>query len=806
MAGKKGISKFIEVRYFGFIIGLIIFALFFWLSFGLSIIDNIEQTFLMDTFFKWKLPFLSEKIQEGVTYKAQNPFISPDILIIGIDNKSLHEYGKWPFPRSIHANMVNSFTRIKNQGQRERALFLDLSVIEADELAPENDVLFIESIKENGRVFIDTFLQEGEITGSLGMEFLSRQKTLIENYGTITNIKGDTTKITINRSVEAPLKPYSRAVRGYGNASYIPDVDDIFRRQPLISRLAVTIEEIKLSELRPDYTIDQANFERLAWYDKDGKGNDVEYPLTESILNTLRRDMEKRAPAISTSGQEGEDVDFIVRKYKDHFIPSITLSLALEYFHKELSDIEIIIGKHIVIPKPQHFNVKTEQWEPHRILVTPAKYEIISDDLEQEKTVIKKKAVYRVLDELTIPIDESGAILINYMGLRSHADSSLNQTYPIRGYTGYSKKDPGPDPREWRSTMAAANKIVMVGIFAAGLAEDERPTPFGLMYGVEINANALNTILMNRFLIYAPWWVNALILLAIIMLISFLTSRVSTIWSLIISILSIFIFFFVVIYVFDFASYILTFSAPALGILLTFLTIVVYRVINEERDKRRIKNVFGKYVNPAVVDQILANPPELGGVDKEVTIFFSDIRGFTTFSENMTPQALVNHLNIYLTAMTDIILKHLGTLDKYEGDAIMCFWGAPVPQEDHAIRACKCAVDQIKALEILNKEWSSEKKINIGIGINSGIMTVGNMGSPGRMDYTVMGDNVNLGSRLESTNKTYLTKIIMSEYTYGLVKDKVIARELDNIRVKGKNKPVLIYELIDIVDGNSPAK
>jgi adenylate cyclase len=216
--------------------------------------------------------------------------------------------------------------------------------------------------------------------------------------------------------------------------------------------------------------------------------------------------------------------------------------------------------------------------------------------------------------------------------------------------------------------------------------------------------------------------------------------------------------------------------------------------------------MFAKYVSPQVVEQLLVNPPELGGVDKEITVLFSDIRGFTTLSETLTPQALVNHLNVYLTEMTDLIFKYYGTLDKYVGDEIMCFWGAPLPQKEHAILACQCALKQIEVLNELNRSWPPEKRINIGIGVNSGIMTVGNMGSPGRMNYTLMGDNCNLGARLEGTNKEYGTTIIISEYTYGLVKDRVVARELDNIRVKGKNKPVLIYELVDVLDGLEPPK
>jgi adenylate cyclase len=134
----------------------------------------------------------------------------------------------------------------------------------------------------------------------------------------------------------------------------------------------------------------------------------------------------------------------------------------------------------------------------------------------------------------------------------------------------------------------------------------------------------------------------------------------------------------------------------------------------------------------------------------------------------------------------------------------MCFWGAPVPERDHALLACKCAVKQIEVLNKMNAGWPPEKRLSIGIGMNTGIMTVGNMGSIGRMNYTLMGDNVNLGARLEGTNKQYFTTIIMSESTYAEVKDKVVARELDNIRVKGKNKPVLIYELIDVPEGLEP--
>jgi len=177
---------------------------------------------------------------------------------------------------------------------------------------------------------------------------------------------------------------------------------------------------------------------------------------------------------------------------------------------------------------------------------------------------------------------------------------------------------------------------------------------------------------------------------------------------------------------------------------------------------------------------------------------FSDIRGFTTLSEQLTPEALVSLLNEYLTAMTNIVFKYDGLLDKYIGDAIMAVFGAPIDQPDHALRAGRTAIEMMDELHRLQDKWRSENRpiIDIGIGINSGDMVVGNMGSEMRFDYTVMGDNVNLASRLEGLNKEYGTHIIVSEYTQERIKDELLTRELDAVRVKGKKLPVRIFELL----------
>ncbi len=803
-SGKK--SKFFETRYFGLLIGAFVFGLFVVLKLFTGVFTPIELK-MLDIYFAYRNVVERESIQEGVSYEEQNPNISPDILIIGIDFRSLDTFGKWPFPRYRHANLIDNFARIRDQNERERAVFIDVFFIEPDSKAFD-DVLLIEAIKNNGRVFLETVLDEVPPPPASADDYFRRQEILQERWGWIRNISGDWEMMRPYFGLQPPLQPYAAASHGYGHANFKEDVDGVYRRQPLVAKTSRLLELIRLDDLTPETKVDRDNFERLEWVDTTGFHHSIKTPLTQAEIDRLASQMERRAPMkIVDSNNDGEpdDAYYVVRKYEDRFVPAITLSLALEYFHKTLDDIEVVLGEYILIPKPEYFDNETQQWVPYELVLEPPEFD--------ENGEMIKPAVTKLVDEIRIPIDGQGNMLVNFMGPPSFATPGSNQTFPVRSYSGYASSVTSTDPNRWPRTRAVANKILMVGPFARGMAADQKPTPYGLMYGVEIHANALNTILMTNFLLKVPVWVDMALLAGLIMLIAFMASRLSTIWSLVVAVLMVFGLFIVTSVIFDQASRIVSFSAPAAGVLFTFLSVVVYRVMTEEKDKRRIKDMFGKYVSDKVVDQILENPPELGGVDKELTVFFSDIRGFTSLSEAMPPQELVNHLNLYLTAMTDIIMEYQGTLDKYVGDEIMCFWGAPLPQPSHAILACKCALKQMRKLAELNEGWPEERRIRIGIGLNSGIMTVGNMGSMGRMNYTLMGDNVNLGARLEGTNKMYVrspedhySNIIISEYTYGLVSEKVIVRELDNIRVKGKAKPVVIYELIDVIGGLDPTQ
>ncbi|MBN1615448.1 MAG: CHASE2 domain-containing protein [Deltaproteobacteria bacterium] len=390
------------------------------------------------------------------------------------------------------------------------------------------------------------------------------------------------------------------------------------------------------------------------------------------------------------------------------------------------------------------------------------------------------------LDRLFIPTDEYGRMLVNYLG-------------PAETFPHYSVCDVLNDrlaPEKFR------DKIVIVGATATGIY-DLRVTPFSAVFpGVEIHATVIDNILHKNFLKHSAWTtfldVCSIILFGLIMGIA--VSRIRAVQGMLLALALLVAFGIVNAAVFSRFNTWLNMVFPVLTMVAVYLGITIYRYVTEEREKKKIRGAFQYYLTASVINEMLKDPSKLklGGDKKDLSVLFSDIRGFTTVSERLTPEELVHLLNEYLTAMTDLVFKYDGLLDKYMGDAIMAVFGAPLDQPDHAMRACRTALDMMEELHVLQKKWSAEGKppLDIGIGINTGEMVVGNMGSLMRFDYTVMGDSVNLGSRLEGINKEYGTNIVISEFTQAVVKDSLFCRELDSVRVKGKKLPVRIYELL----------
>lgn len=390
-----------------------------------------------------------------------------------------------------------------------------------------------------------------------------------------------------------------------------------------------------------------------------------------------------------------------------------------------------------------------------------------------------------IIEDIDVPTDEMGRLLINYLGPA--------KTFPQYSITDVINRRLSPD--------IFKNKMVIIGATATGIY-DLRVTPFSAVYpGVEIHATVIDNILHRRFLHHSGWtsFLDTCNIIVFGLLIGLVIPRVKALQGVLLVLVVISAFVIANTAIFSRWSTWLNLIYPVLTMATIYLGITVYRYVTEEREKED-PGAFQYYLTASVINEMLKDPSKLklGGDKKDLSVLFSDIRGFTSVSERLTPEELVRLLNEYLTAMTDIVFKYDGLLDKYMGDAIMAVFGAPVDQPDHSLRACRTALDMMAELKRLQKKWAAEGRpvLNIGVGVNSGDMVVGNMGSQMRFDYTVMGDSVNLGSRLEGINKEYGTNIVISEFTYAAVKDKLCCRELDSVRVKGRNLPVQIYELL----------
>lgn len=397
-------------------------------------------------------------------------------------------------------------------------------------------------------------------------------------------------------------------------------------------------------------------------------------------------------------------------------------------------------------------------------------------------------ATPRTGDFKRIPVDPKGRLLINYYG-------------PFREFPSLSLAD------VWSGEALEEDlegKLVLVGVTATG-TYDQRVTPFDAMVpGVATHAAALENLLHEDWLI-RPWWAAPFeigILLFIALVVGWGFTKMRVLWG-----APVLVVLMAGYHAFDYGLFEAGFSVfsalPLIELLSLYVAQTLYRYSSEEREKAQIRRAFQFYLTKSVMDEMLEDPSKLklGGDKRVLTVLFSDIRGFTSISEKLSPEQLAKFINEYLTPMTNIVFKHGGTLDKFIGDAVMAVWGAPVEQPDHALRCCRAAVEMIRELERLQADWKAKgldyPPLDIGIGINSGPMVVGNMGADQRFDYTVLGDNVNLASRLEGTNKDYRSHIIISEATYRMVQGEVTVRELGAVRVKGRSEPVAIYELLD---------
>jgi adenylate cyclase len=600
-----------------------------------------------------------------------------EVVIVGIDEKSLDEGGRWPWPRSKLAELVDRLTAANAAVIGFDAFFdkpdasVDLkALLEAAAADPKrsardllaaqlgNDVRFADAIKASGRVVLAHFFEYGTGGGGIPPTELAR----IAEVSTRTRGGARLTAYRQPAAVHLSIGLLQSAAVGSGSVNNFPDPDGMYRRVPLV------------------------------------------IPI-------------------------GEDVN--------------ATAFSIEVLRRYLGGV-------------------------------PAMLDVAPD------------AIRFRLGDMPLPIDAGGEMWVSYLG-------------PPRTFPSVSAADVLAgrfDP------AAVAGKIAIVGFTATGLA-DEIPTPFARRAaGVELHATVIDDILRGRML-WQPAWVplvEAGVIVLLGLLLGLALTPVRGLAGTAIAAVVAAGYLWVTQHLFVTRGLLLGAIYPLTGILFIYLGAVVFEAMTEGREKRKIRHAFRHYLNPEVTELVASDPKhlKLGGERREVTIFFSDIRGFTSVSEGLAPEALAELLNEYLGAMTDVIFKHEGLLDKYIGDAVMAFWGAPVHAPDHAARCVRAALDMQTALAHLHERWRVEglPLLEIGMGIHTGDAVVGNFGSAQRFNYTVMGDAVNLASRLEGQTKTYATRMLVSESTRTQLGDEFVCREVDWLRVKGRKQPVAVYEVL----------
>jgi len=452
-----------------------------------------------------------------------------------------------------------------------------------------------------------------------------------------------------------------------------------------------------------------------------------------------------------------------------------------------------------------HFNSKTDddgvvRRVPMLVEHNGAYYEPLS--LAMVRTLFELRTVRAVFpDEAYTSRDYAGLEWLQAGSMRIPLDETASALVPYRGVQGsfnyFSLVDvlnERVDPAELKG------KIALVGATAPGLL-DLRATPVGPTYpGVEIHANLISGILDGAIKQRPPYVLAAEFMLLLLsgVVLALLLPFLSPLQSTVATAVALALVVTTNIAIFDYGNVVLPLASGLVMILILFTFNMAYGFFVEARGMQKITSLFGQYVPPELVEQMARNPERFSMAPRaqELSVLFADVRGFTTISESLSPEDLAAYINEYLTTMSLVIReRHRGTLDKYIGDAIMAFWGAPVADPEHARKAVLAALGMQREARELNEQFKAKgwPTFKIGIGINSGVMRVGDMGSQIRRAYTVMGDAVNLGSRLEGITKEYGADIIIGEGTKNLLSGFAL-REIDRVRVKGKDEPVTIYE------------
>jgi adenylate cyclase len=604
---------------------------------------------------------------------------SPDVVVLAIDDASIAEIGRWPWPRSVMARLIDRLTDAE--------------------------------------------------PAAVGFDIVQSEATAAQSFEGV--------RARVDGIDAATWQRVRDALNEVGNEDQLL-VDAVRRSNRVV--LGYFLETDAQTPLDPEDRPTGFNIVRPS---RDGSGE---------RLIASRPSMRGNLPVL-TAAARGVGF-FNVFQDDDGFVRSMPMAIR--------------IGDRLVVP------LSLAMWRVYR-----------PDDTLQIKFETYGVESLRV-GGTELPVSEDGQLFVNYRG-RGRTIAHVSAVDLLNGRVAADR---------------LRNKLVVVGVTATAVA-DVRVTPFdGIFPGAETHATVLDNLLRNDF-ISRPRWVLypeiALIFYAVYSL-GFALSSVSGSIGAIGTMAMIVAYIFGTQWIFRASGLVLSFVYPLSAIALTYVTVALRQYVVVSRQRRELRHALGLYLAPAVARLVSERPEmlQLGGDKRELTVFFCDIRGFSAIAEQLEPGQLVELLHVYLGSMTDAVFAHDGTLDKYIGDAIMAFWGAPLAQQDHAERACAAAIEMVHRLHDLEGEWEKRNwpTLEMGIGINSGEMVVGNMGSERRLSYTVAGDNVNIASRLEGLTKVYGSRIIASDNTIELMRETVVARELDIVRVQGRAAPVRIFELL----------
>lgn len=802
-----------KIEKLGLIIGFIISISLAWFSYAFLDYKNTHQTLRESSSLMETAEILDQRVTD-IKYRLRPPRkSSAPVALVAIDEASINELGRWPWDRDVIANITQKLI-----GYGAKSVAFDVIFSEPDRSNPKGDDAFAKLITENQeKIILGTFSESQ-------FNFQPHQDICV-------------TEAFLATGGDQLVKPSPLFIIDEPSTSF----DDL-NWSPLFTALFSNIQNEKEQEVLQMYQ--KNNISELNIYQQRYLASQKTTALFDYCKTWLSKDDIFLSPdviknvkpvyaSVMATNKELSKLNFdqliskIKESYKTHPVPQYgewkpNINILQQPAAYTASFIALLDSDGYVRHYPLYFrsgnrlgtsyipSLALQSW----LLANPRRIEVKGSVSERSRSVdginVIDTSKAEESSDGNLPVDKSGDLIINYYGRQMalpyiSASEVLNDRPTIRVQRSSQKSGSAEVVIEVTEVNKAdffKDRSLIFGATAVGIY-DLRNTPLEANYpGPEIHLTVLANLLDKSFLknwgnetLWIPW-IILLLCLSIALLCSYfgvITSSLLFASLLGFALLTDWI-------LFDHYGILIKSFTIYVSMTLTLLVVQGFRYFTEERTKKELKNTFSKYVSPAVVDELLKDVDnlKLGGRREHMTAFFSDVRGFTTISEKLTPEELSRVLNLYLTPMTEIVFKNKGTLDKYMGDALMAFFGAPVKDPLHAKNACRCALESIEKLYLLQKEFKEQSLpyIDIGIGLNTGAMSVGNMGSNIVQNYTIMGDAVNLASRLEGINKQYGTRIIISQFTYAEVKDSFTAREIDRVKVKGKTEPVRIYELI----------